>query len=34
MASQKGHTTTVDVLLKHSADPNIADEVSEAMFVS
>ena len=33
MASQKGHTTTVDLLLKHGVDPNIADEVSEALFV-
>ena len=27
MASQEGHTTTVDVLLRQRADPNIADNV-------
>ena len=27
MASQGGHTTTVDVLLRQGADPNIADNV-------
>ena len=27
MASQDGHTTTVDVLLRQGADPNIADNV-------
>ena len=27
MASQEGHTTTVDVLLRQGADPNIADNV-------
>lgn len=30
MASQNGHTTTVDVLLSHGANPNIAAQVSEA----
>ena len=29
MASQNGHTTTVDLLLRHAADPNIARNVSE-----
>ena len=28
MASQKGHTSTVDVLLRNGADPNIAKTVS------
>ena len=28
MASQDGHTTTVDVLLRNGADPNIATNVS------
>ena len=27
MASQNGHTTTVDVLLRQGADPNIANNV-------
>ena len=27
MASQGGHTTTVDVLLRQGADPNIANNV-------
>ena len=27
MASQNGHTTTVDVLLRQGADPNIANKV-------
>ena len=27
MASQSGHTTTVDVLLRQGADPNIANNV-------
>ena len=27
MASQEGHTTTVDVLLRQGADPNIANNV-------
>ena len=27
MASQNGHTTTVDVLLRQGADPNIASNV-------
>ena len=27
MASQEGHTTTVDVLLRQGADPNIANKV-------
>ena len=28
MASQNGHTNVVDVLLRHGADPNLADHVS------
>ena len=28
MASQEGHTSTVDVLLRNGADPNIARNVS------
>ena len=28
MASQKGHSSTVDVLLRNGADPNIVDKVS------
>ena len=28
MASQEGHSTIVDLLLRHGGDPNIADEVS------
>ena len=28
MASQKGHTSVVDVLLRHGADPHVAETVS------
>ena len=28
MASQNGHTSVVDVLLRHGADPNLASRVS------
>ena len=28
MASQNGHTSVVDVLLRHGADPNLAKAVS------
>ena len=28
MASQNGHSSIVDLLLRHGGDPNIADEVS------
>ena len=28
MASQNGHSTIVDLLMRHGGDPNIADEVS------
>ena len=30
MASQEGHTTTVDVLLRQGADPNIANNVRKS----
>ena len=30
MASESGHTTTVDVLLRQGADPNIADNVRKS----
>ena len=28
MASQEGHTSVVDILLRHGADPNLASRVS------
>ena len=28
IASQEGHTSVADVLLRHGADPNLADHVS------
>ena len=28
MASENGHSSVVDVLLRHGADPNLADRVS------
>ena len=31
MASQNGHASVVDVLLRHGADPNLADHVSIAV---
>ena len=31
VASQDGHTSTVDVLLRNGADPNIADNVSASV---
>ena len=32
MASHNGHTSTVDVLLRNGADPNIARSVSTVCF--
>ena len=32
MASQEGHTATVDTLLRNGADPNLANIVSETEY--
>ena len=31
IASQKGHTGVVELLLQHNADPNISDKVSQSL---
>ena len=31
VASEKGHTGIVELLLQHNADPNISEEVSHSM---
>ena len=33
IASEKGHTATVDLLLRNGADPNKSRKVSEAMLL-